>query len=563
MFTVEHLLEGRSKPVSISGDKAVLEATSLMAEHDYGQLPVVDAEEKPIGIITSDSILRAARNFGIALNHLKVNEAAEKPEIIRLDGDVFELLDDVRKSYAVLVTDAEGRLMGIVTHYDTAAYFRRRAEDMMVVQDIETTLKQLIATLYHGEAGEEAELNAAISEAANEARRYRKKYQIALKSVLQHLGHSLTDIPEEIIDNSFKSFGVRDEQKNLNALTLEEMTSILVRHKRCPTVGLKKDLQGVRQLLKGVRDTRNALAHFRREITAEEREQLRFCSQWLSRISAELQPRNQHPKPINLQKVEGVEAPPTDETSRADDSMYAELATVLLTVSGGEIWLTFEQIEGIIKYSLPESARVHRAWWTNDPSHSHARHWLNVGWRVKNLSEGGVTFSRIKERGEAYNLFFSQLANSLKAKKGISPPDLEPQGRSYFRCAILRGSTKRQLPVYASFARNGKLRIEIYLGLGDRFLNKRGWQMLFQRRDEIERNMGETLSWERLDDKAASRVALYNTGPIGASPDPSFIPWATEAVSKMVEAFREPVRTVLDIIHEDEGTRPSAENLAQ
>jgi hypothetical protein len=94
------------------------------------------------------------------------------------------------------------------------------------------------------------------------------------------------------------------------------------------------------------------------------------------------------------------------------------------------------------------------------------------------------------------------------------------------------------------------------MGLGDTILNKQCWQLLFERRSEIERSIGEPLGWERLDDKSASRVALYHNGAIGPSPDPSLIPWATDAVGKMVTAFREPVRTVLDIMREHTGEGP-------
>ena len=81
-------------------------------------------------------------------------------------------------------------------------------------------------------------------------------------------------------------------------------------------------------------------------------------------------------------------------------------------------------------------------------------------------------------------------------------------------------------------------------------------QLLFERRAEIEPEIGEALSWERLDDKNAARVALYHAGPLGAARDPSVIPWATDAVAKMLQAFREPVRIVLDIMRNDSGYEP-------
>jgi CBS domain-containing protein len=50
----------------------------------------------------------------------------------------------LKNTYAVLIVNAEGSLIGIVTSYDTTEYFRRRVEDMMYVEDIESTLKDFI-----------------------------------------------------------------------------------------------------------------------------------------------------------------------------------------------------------------------------------------------------------------------------------------------------------------------------------------------------------------------------------------------------------------------------------
>jgi hypothetical protein len=57
--------------------------------------------------------------------------------------------------------------------------------------------------------------------------------------------------------------------------------------------------------------------------------------------------------------------------------------------------LTFAQIEGTLGFPLPPSARVHRPWWANDPSHSHAV-WLKGGWMTcdVDMRSERVTFVR-------------------------------------------------------------------------------------------------------------------------------------------------------------------------
>jgi hypothetical protein len=56
----------------------------------------------------------------------------------------------------------------------------------------------------------------------------------------------------------------------------------------------------------------------------------------------------------------------------------------LLPKSQQEITLPFSTLEQIVCEELPNSARRHRAWWSNETagSHSQARGWLNAGWRV-------------------------------------------------------------------------------------------------------------------------------------------------------------------------------------
>jgi len=59
--------------------------------------------------------------------------------------------------------------------------------------------------------------------------------------------------------------------------------------------------------------------------------------------------------------------------------------------------LSFIEVEKILSFSLPASARKHRAWWANDKSHSRTVDgWLSVGWVVKSvdLTRQVVTFMK-------------------------------------------------------------------------------------------------------------------------------------------------------------------------
>lgn len=77
-FTVQQLIESYQEPVTVSPRDPAQKALALMVEHDFSQLPVVDENNKPLGIVSGDSIIRALNNFGIPLAELHVSHAIVK-----------------------------------------------------------------------------------------------------------------------------------------------------------------------------------------------------------------------------------------------------------------------------------------------------------------------------------------------------------------------------------------------------------------------------------------------------------------------------------------------------
>lgn len=77
-FTVQQLIESYQEPVTVSPGDPAQKALALMVEHDFSQLPVIDENNKPLGIGSGDSIIRALNNFGIPLAELHVSHAIVK-----------------------------------------------------------------------------------------------------------------------------------------------------------------------------------------------------------------------------------------------------------------------------------------------------------------------------------------------------------------------------------------------------------------------------------------------------------------------------------------------------
>lgn len=76
-------------------------------------------------------------------------------------------------------------------------------------------------------------------------------------------------------------------------------------------------------------------------------------------------------------------------------SKYASLQIYLSGSSQDRIRLSIQEIEQLLGFPLPKSARIHAAWWANTQTHSHASAWMEPGWKVERAELGAFTeFSR-------------------------------------------------------------------------------------------------------------------------------------------------------------------------
>lgn len=77
---------------------------------------------------------------------------------------------------------------------------------------------------------------------------------------------------------------------------------------------------------------------------------------------------------------------------------YSTLGHRLAAKGLARVTLTFEEVESLLGFSLPRSARLYPAWWANvtGGSHSHAQGWLAAGFETRDLDLGRrkITFVR-------------------------------------------------------------------------------------------------------------------------------------------------------------------------
>lgn len=86
---------------------------------------------------------------------------------------------------------------------------------------------------------------------------------------------------------------------------------------------------------------------------------------------------------------------------------YAPLRRHLATLVKDEWLASFAQVEQILGFALPASARKYPAWWANQagPGHSQSQAWEAAGWRTGDIDLAArcVRFRRIR-RSDGYAL---------------------------------------------------------------------------------------------------------------------------------------------------------------
>jgi predicted transport protein len=145
-------------------------------------------------------------------------------------------------------------------------------------------------------------------------------------------------------------------------------------------------------------------------------------------------------------------------------------------------------------------------------------------------------------RGEAYRAYFQELIDELREKHKFTGARVGQPQNWYSFSSGLSG-----VLYSAVFVMGGKTRVELYIDQGDAEQNKRLFDKLKESQDFIEEEMGEKLEWERLDDKRASRIAIYRPGSIDSDPEElkSIQAWQVEHLLKFKRVLLLGIKKIL------------------
>lgn len=389
----------------------------------------------------------------------------------------------------------------------------------------------------------DAGLESAIAAVTDRAADIRKKIPAAIRGYLEATGLNAPATGEtDAIAEVEKRLALPKPGRAFELLTFDEFAEVLLAHPNAPKLAQADGVGELRVMLQQVRSARNKLAHFRGELSAEERRTVQFASEWLERnlpVSKVEPPAA--PAPI-VTLPPGTTAPPDngDDASRGSYSLFsAHLKSKDTTLTS--LPVTFQEIERILGKPLPRSAFEYRAWWVNDPMKPQSAAWLEEGWRAVavNMSERRLTFVRTNERAKKYVEFFNSLNTHLENVHGFPTSRITPKGANWQVLAFLPWAARTQsASLFATFTRRRELRIELYLDCGSEDQNKQRFDELHARKSDIEAIVGEPLSWERRDGDRACRIALHTKAQIESDvQNPKLLDWAVQKAVALYKAL--------------------------
>lgn len=185
----------------------------------------------------------------------------------------------------------------------------------------------------------------------------------------------------------------------------------------------------------------------------------------------------------NILKENEIAVATSEETKGS--KKYQALTDFLVNSKDDSVELKFSQIEQILGFSLPESARKHRAFWANTTTHSIANSWLCCEFETEDIDmdKEMVTFSKkpgtrindlmmelvgdlIQNFGRGHTITASEIRRLMKERYGINPDSVIPSDYCYNR--VNKGINIKTKPTLFEYSEKDK-----YKCLG-RFYNYNG-----------------------------------------------------------------------------------------
>jgi hypothetical protein len=141
-FRIGSLPAANRKLIVVNQSDTLTKAITLMLQHDFSQLPVMQGEREVKGVITWKSI-----GSKQALGHdcKLVGDCREDARIVDSNRTLFDAISTIVEYGYVLVRDQrDRRITGIVTASDLSLQFQILAEPFLLLREIELHVRRLL-----------------------------------------------------------------------------------------------------------------------------------------------------------------------------------------------------------------------------------------------------------------------------------------------------------------------------------------------------------------------------------------------------------------------------------
>lgn len=149
--------------------------------------------------------------------------------------------------------------------------------------------------------------------------------------------------------------------------------------------------------------------------------------------------------------------------------------------------------------------------------------------------------SELTETQQAYQRFWGEFLPAFREAYPGWTRATKPSKVAWMSFPSTRSGLLKHNATFCRPAGKYRLRAEAYIDGGDTDANKNTFDALREKKPQIEHAVGESLDWERLDGRRASRISLYFPAEIRISNEqlwPEARAWLVQAMGKMRNAFK-------------------------
>ena len=134
--------------------------------------------------------------------------------------------------------------------------------------------------------------------------------------------------------------------------------------------------------------------------------------------------------------------------------------------------------------------------------------------------------------------FWTQFLTEINKKNSLFA-NISPSTDNWIGIGMGRGGFNLNLVISKRYAR-----AEIYINRGEMEENKKAFDSLYSLKDEIEKEFGGKLTWERMEDNVTSRIKHQLDGVNVTNEEdwPKMNEFIIDAAEKMHRAFKDPIR---------------------